>query len=54
MGMRLAVDKQNVYARELVARMRDDIGAELADAILNADQSTEEGIEAQHERVEQL
>ncbi|GAB4443311.1 MAG: pyruvate:ferredoxin (flavodoxin) oxidoreductase [Anaerolineae bacterium] len=54
MGMRLAVDKSARYARELVARLRDPIGAELADALVNADQSDEAGIQAQRERVAEL
>ncbi|MGP8243806.1 MAG: pyruvate:ferredoxin (flavodoxin) oxidoreductase, partial [Bryobacteraceae bacterium] len=54
LGMRLAIDKQNEYARELVARMGGAIGDELAAAILNADQSTEPGIFAQRERVRLL
>ena len=49
--MRLAVDKQNEYARELVWRLGFAIGEELAQAILNADQKTEAGIFAQRERV---
>jgi pyruvate-ferredoxin/flavodoxin oxidoreductase len=54
MGMRMAVDKQTVYAGELVARLRKEIGSDLADGLLSADQSTGEGIEAQRERVSQL
>ena len=54
MGMRLAVDKQNEYAKELVERLASYIGEELAVAILSADQSTEEGIFAQRDRVKQL
>ncbi len=54
LGMRLTVDKQTAYARELVAELRDLIGPELADALLNADQSNEAGIEAQRERVAEL
>ncbi len=54
LGMRLTIDKQNEYARELVSALRDEIGAELADALLNADQSDEAGISAQRERVEVL
>ena len=50
LGMRLAVDKQNQYARELVARLGDDLAA----GLLQADQSTEAGIEAQRERVAAL
>ncbi len=54
LGMRLAVDKQNEYARELVWRLGFQIGEELAHAILNADQKTEAGIFAQRERVKTL
>ena len=54
LGMRLAVDKQNEYARELVWRLGFQIGEDLAQAILNADQKTEQGIFAQRERVAEL
>jgi len=54
LGMRLAVDKQNEYARELVARLNPAIGDNLADAILKADQKTEPGIFEQRERVRLL
>ncbi len=54
LGMRLTIDKQTEYARELVGRLRDIIGADLADALLNADQSDEIGINTQRERVIQL
>jgi pyruvate-ferredoxin/flavodoxin oxidoreductase len=51
LGMRLAVDKQNEYARELVERLGFSIGEELAQGLLNADQKTEGGIRQQRERV---
>ena len=54
LGMRLAVDKQQEYARELVWRLGFGIGENLAQAILNADQKTEQGIIEQRERVKQL
>ncbi len=54
LGMRLTIDKQTEYAAELVHRLRDVIGADLADALLNADQSDEAGIDAQRERVARL
>jgi pyruvate-ferredoxin/flavodoxin oxidoreductase len=54
MGMRLAVDKQKEYAEELVQRMASAIGEELAVGVLSADQTTEEGIFAQRERVKAL
>src|SRR5271166_2301085 len=54
MGMRLAIDKQNDYAKELVQRLASAIGDQLAVEILSADQSTEEGIFAQRGRVKAL
>jgi len=54
LGMRVALDHEAAYARELVGRMRDDVGAGLAGAILDADQSSEDGIAAQRERVAEL
>ena len=51
LGMRLALDKQSEYARELVARLRSIIGEGLAGELCKADQSTEAGIQAQRERV---
>ncbi|HEV3275884.1 MAG TPA: pyruvate:ferredoxin (flavodoxin) oxidoreductase [Terriglobia bacterium] len=54
LGMRLAVDKQAAYARELVERLAPAIGESLAQAILAADQSAPEGIPLQRERVARL
>jgi len=54
LGMRLAVDQQEKYARHLVEKMADEIGGELAKALLEANQSKEEGITAQRERVAEL
>ncbi|MCW5839858.1 MAG: pyruvate:ferredoxin (flavodoxin) oxidoreductase [Caldilinea sp.] len=54
LGMRVTLDKQRQYAGELVVRLRDVIGAELADALLAAPQTEETDIAAQRERVEQL
>jgi pyruvate-ferredoxin/flavodoxin oxidoreductase len=51
LGMRLAADKQHEYAKELVWRLGFAIGEDLAQALINADQKTEEGIRAQRERV---
>ena len=53
-GLRLSVDKQTEYARELVVRLSATIGDELAKALLEADQSSETGIAAQRERVAEL
>jgi pyruvate-ferredoxin/flavodoxin oxidoreductase len=54
LGMRLAIDKQNDYARKLVSRVTPAIGEEMAQQILNAGQSNEAGIFAQRERVKLL
>ena len=54
LGIRLAVDKQAAYARELVTVLADKIGGHLADGLLTADQSTEAGIFEQRERVAAL
>ncbi len=54
LGMRLTVDKQIEYASELVNRLSDLIGKDLAGDLLSADQSTEEGLFAQRARVEVL
>ncbi len=53
-GFRLTLDKQAEYARELLGRLRSDVGQDLADAILAAFQRDHAGIKAQRERVEQL
>ncbi|MBN1231475.1 MAG: pyruvate:ferredoxin (flavodoxin) oxidoreductase [Anaerolineales bacterium] len=54
LGMRLTLDKQVEYSRELVNILKSEIGADLADALLNADQSDEAGIQEQRARVEEL
>jgi pyruvate-ferredoxin/flavodoxin oxidoreductase len=54
LGMRMAVDQQCDYARELVQRLSALLGDELVQALLNADQSTETGIREQRERVRTL
>jgi len=51
LGMRVALDKQIEYARELVKTLANDIGEQLADDILGADQSDEPGIYEQRKRV---
>jgi pyruvate-ferredoxin/flavodoxin oxidoreductase len=52
--MRLTLDKQNEYARELLAAFEGELGKEFVEAILTADQSNEAGIGAQRERVAEL
>ncbi|MBI1792839.1 MAG: pyruvate:ferredoxin (flavodoxin) oxidoreductase [Chloroflexi bacterium] len=54
LGMRLTLDKQNEFARELLASFETELSAELVNAILRADQSTEAGIEEQRLRVAEL
>jgi pyruvate-ferredoxin/flavodoxin oxidoreductase len=51
LGMRLTLDKQEEYAHELLGQLREVVGEELANALLNADQSNEAGIQGQRERV---
>ncbi len=53
-GMRLSIDKNNEYARELVEALKSDTGKELANAILNAEQNDEADIYEQRQRVEDL
>ncbi|MCL5103356.1 MAG: pyruvate:ferredoxin (flavodoxin) oxidoreductase [Armatimonadetes bacterium] len=56
MGFRLTIDKFNEYARELLdqAVAEKMVGADLAEAIKTADQSTQQDIEDQRARVEAL
>ena len=54
LGMRLAVDQQNHYARELLTRMNSQLGDVLVKGLLEADQTKETGIEEQRKRVAEL
>jgi len=54
LGMRLAVDQQNVYARELLKRLSDPVGEVLVKDLLEADQSKELGVQEQRARVAEL
>ena len=54
LGFRVSIDKHAEHAGELLEHLKDKVGGELAEAILNADQSTEAGIFQQRERVEAL
>ncbi|MGC8842036.1 MAG: thiamine pyrophosphate-dependent enzyme, partial [Candidatus Sumerlaeaceae bacterium] len=53
-GFRLAIDKQKEFAEELLRKLASQIGEQLVEEILKADQSTEAGIQAQRERVKVL
>ncbi len=54
LGMRLTIDKQNEYARELMKSFEQSLSTELIDAVLNADQTNGAGIQSQRERVAEL
>ena len=54
LGMRLTIDKQTEFARELVKLFADQVGEQLVTELLEADQSTESGINAQRVRVVEL
>ncbi len=53
-GMRLALDHQNALAKKLVKKLSTEIGTELSESLLNAEQSSEMGIQQQRERVAAL
>jgi pyruvate-ferredoxin/flavodoxin oxidoreductase len=54
LGMRLALDQQKQYARELVSRLAEVLGEELVRGLLEADQGNDAGIEEQRRRVQAL
>ena len=54
LGMRLALDAEIAEAEALVTELAHDLGEELVDALLGADQTTEAGIEEQRRRVDLL
>ena len=54
LGMRLSVDHQQAYARQLVEKYRGLIGDELTEGLLNNDQETQEEINQTRELVAEL
>ncbi|MDD3669593.1 MAG: pyruvate:ferredoxin (flavodoxin) oxidoreductase [Alphaproteobacteria bacterium] len=54
LGMRTSVDARAAFAAQLAQELSADIGGDLVNAILSADQSTEAGIEEQRRRVDEL
>jgi pyruvate-ferredoxin/flavodoxin oxidoreductase len=54
LGMRVAMDKHAEHAAELLVSLRETLGAELVDAILQADQADEAGLYEQRQRVAEL
>jgi len=51
LGFRLTLDKQAEYARDTLPSFAAELGEELVDGLLKADQSTDLGIKQQRERV---
>ncbi len=54
LGFRLTLDKQLEYASDILPGFVNDLGQDLVDGLLKADQSTDLGIKQQRERVEVL
>jgi pyruvate-ferredoxin/flavodoxin oxidoreductase len=54
LGFRVSIDKHAEHAGELLLMLKDHIGSELVESMLNADQTSETGIQQQRERVELL
>jgi len=54
LGMRVSIDKQAEFAAELLQGLRETLGGDLVDALLQADQSDEPGIYQQRQRVAEL
>jgi pyruvate-ferredoxin/flavodoxin oxidoreductase len=53
-GYRLTIDKHAEYARELVVKLKEAIGVDLADGLVGAVQKTDADIDAQRKRVAAL
>ncbi|HEX5336642.1 MAG TPA: pyruvate:ferredoxin (flavodoxin) oxidoreductase, partial [Propionicimonas sp.] len=54
LGMRIAQDQQHAEARRLLAALRNEVGHDLTDALLAADEPDESGLAAQRARVVEL
>ncbi len=54
LGMRLTIDKQKEYALELVKVFEKELSLDLVNALVNANQSDEAGIQTQRDRVVEL
>jgi len=54
LGMRLSIDKHTEFARELLQKLSTNVGEQIVNDILNANQSDEAGIYEQRERVKIL
>jgi pyruvate-ferredoxin/flavodoxin oxidoreductase len=53
-GMRVAIDKQAEYAKEMLIKLKPSLNSDLVDKIIKADQSNESGIFEQRQRVTKL
>ena len=51
LGMRIALDQQLATAKQLLGELREEIGSELVQALLQTDQADEGRLQAQRERV---
>jgi len=54
LGFRLSIDKQQDYALTLLKQLEQQVGSQLVQNIVEADQSTEPGIHQQRTRIETL
>ncbi len=54
LGFRLAIDKHTHNARELLEELKEEIGTELTETILDSQQESEQEIFEQRDRVEEL
>ncbi len=54
LGMRVSIDKQAELARELLLALRNELGTDKVEELLNAEQNDEAGIHDQRERVAEL
>jgi pyruvate-ferredoxin/flavodoxin oxidoreductase len=54
LGFRLTLDKQIEYARDILPTFVSELGQDLIDGLLKADQTTDLGIKQQRERVDAL
>lgn len=54
LGFRVSLDKQRAFAAELLSSLASEVGKELVQSILGAEQGEEAGLQEQRERVAQL
>jgi pyruvate-ferredoxin/flavodoxin oxidoreductase len=54
LGFRLTLDKQAEYARDILPTFAAELGSDLVDSLLKADQTSDLGIRQQRERIDSL